>query len=81
MLNSLKIVKLYAWENIFEQKVSEHRDSEIRYLRKNAVIKAMINFVFGSAPILVTLVSFALYVSVDESHVLTSEKAFVCLTL
>jgi len=81
LLNSLKIVKLYAWENLFDKRVQECRDTEIRFLKKNAILKAMINFVFGSAPILVTLVSFAIYVSVDAENVLTPEKAFVCLTL
>ena len=41
----------------------------------------MRNFVFGSAPVLVTFVNFAVYVSTDSSNVLTPEKAFVCLTL
>eukprot|EP00092_Neocalanus_flemingeri_P021837 GFUD01023689.1.p1 GENE.GFUD01023689.1~~GFUD01023689.1.p1 ORF type:complete len:1151 (+),score=238.50 GFUD01023689.1:511-3453(+) len=81
LLSSLKIIKLYAWENMFERRVNESRDTEITFLRKNAIIKAMINFVFGSAPILVTLVSFAVYVSLDSSNILTPEKAFVCLTL
>jgi len=81
LLNSLKIIKLYAWETLFEKKVTDFRESEVKYMKKNAVIKAMINFVFGSAPILVTLVSFAVYVSLDTRNVLTPEKAFVCLTL
>jgi len=81
LLNSLKIIKLYAWENIFEKRVNDCRETEVKFMKKNAILKAMINFVFGSAPILVTLISFAVYVSVDSSNVLTPEKAFVCLTL
>jgi len=80
-LNSIKIIKLYAWEKMFEERVNNHRDTEIKFLRKNAILKAMINFVFGSAPILVTLVSFAVYVSIDSKNILTPEKAFVSLTL
>jgi len=81
LLNSIKVIKLYAWEKIFENRVTLSRNSEIRFLRRNGILKAVINFVFGSAPIFVTLVSFALYVSVDKENVLTPEKAFVCLTL
>ena len=81
LLNSIKLIKLYAWERIFEQRVNKCRETEITFLRKNAILKAIINFVFGSAPILVTLVSFSIYVSIDSNNVLTPEKAFVCLTL
>ena len=52
------------------------RKEEVSFLRKNAVLKAFINFVFGSAPILVTLASFGAYVAQDPvNNVLTADKA------
>ena len=81
LLNAIKVIKLYAWESIFENRVTMSRNTEIGFLRRNGILKAVINFVFGSAPIFVTFVSFSIYVSVDPDNVLTPEKAFVCLTL
>ena len=73
-LNAVKLIKLYAWENLFQTRVEESREAEVKFLRKNAVIKAVINFVFSAAPLLVTLVSFGLYVMLDLDHQLTPEK-------
>jgi hypothetical protein len=47
----------------------------VGFLRKLAVLKAFINFVFGSAPIIVTLVSFGTYVAIDpENNHLSADK-------
>ena len=81
VLNSIKIIKLNAWEESFEEKVAELRAQEIAFLRKNARLKAFINFVFGCAPILVTLASFGTYVSINEDNYLTADKVFVCISL
>ena len=64
-----------------QKKVRDLRDQEVGYLKRNAVLKAFINFVFGSAPILVTLVSFGTYVYTDKANVLTADKVFVCISL
>jgi ABC-type multidrug transport system fused ATPase/permease subunit len=82
ILNSIKIIKLNAWEETFQDRVGSIREEEIGFLRKNATLKAFMNFVFGSAPILVTLASFGTYVAVDPANnVLTADKVFVCISL
>ena len=51
------------------------------FIKKNARLKAFINFVFGSAPILVTLASFGTYVAMDDTNVLTADKVSKLLFL
>uniref|UniRef100_A0A8C6UQM7 Multidrug resistance-associated protein 1 n=1 Tax=Neogobius melanostomus TaxID=47308 RepID=A0A8C6UQM7_9GOBI len=81
MLNGIKVLKLYAWELAFQDKVSEIRQSELRVLKKAAYLGAMSTFTWICAPFLVALSTFAVYVLVDERNILDAQKAFVSLAL
>uniref|UniRef100_A0A3B4X872 Multidrug resistance-associated protein 1 n=1 Tax=Seriola lalandi dorsalis TaxID=1841481 RepID=A0A3B4X872_SERLL len=81
MLNGIKVLKLYAWELAFKDKVSEIRESELRVLKKAAYLGAMSTFTWVCAPFLVALSTFTVYVLIDEHNVLDAQKAFVSLAL
>ncbi|XP_068440085.1 ATP-binding cassette sub-family C member 3 isoform X1 [Clinocottus analis] len=81
ILNGIKVLKLYAWENSFKDKVLAIRQKELNVLRKTAYLGAVSTMAWTSAPFLVALTTFAVYVSVDENNILDAEKAFVSLSL
>ncbi|KAK5881725.1 hypothetical protein CesoFtcFv8_022490 [Champsocephalus esox] len=81
ILNGIKVLKLYAWENSFKQKVLDIRQKELNVLRKTAYLGALSTMAWTSAPFLVALTTFAVYVSIDENNILDAEKAFVSLSL
>ncbi|XP_076024056.1 ATP-binding cassette sub-family C member 3 isoform X2 [Genypterus blacodes] len=81
ILNGIKVLKLYAWENSFKEKVLAIRQKELNVLRKMAYLGALSTMAWTSAPFLVALTSFAVYVTVDENNVLDAERAFVSLSL
>uniref|UniRef100_A0AAQ5ZAV3 ATP-binding cassette, sub-family C (CFTR/MRP), member 3 n=1 Tax=Amphiprion ocellaris TaxID=80972 RepID=A0AAQ5ZAV3_AMPOC len=81
ILNGIKVLKLYAWENSFKEKVLAIRQKELSVLRKTAYLGALSTMAWTSAPFLVALTTFAVYVTVDENNVLDAEKAFVSLSL
>uniref|UniRef100_A0A3Q1HRQ0 ATP-binding cassette, sub-family C (CFTR/MRP), member 3 n=1 Tax=Anabas testudineus TaxID=64144 RepID=A0A3Q1HRQ0_ANATE len=81
ILNGIKVLKLYAWEDSFKEKVLAIRQKELNVLRKTAYLGALSTMAWTSAPFLVALTTFAVYVYVDETHVLDAEKAFVSLSL
>ncbi|XP_047234005.1 ATP-binding cassette sub-family C member 3 isoform X2 [Girardinichthys multiradiatus] len=81
ILNGIKVLKLYAWENSFKDKVLAIRQKELDVLRKTAYLGALSTMAWTSAPFLVALTTFAVYVTVDENNVLDAEKAFVSLSL
>ena len=81
ILNGIKVLKLYAWERSFEEKVLEIRKSEANALIKAAYLNAFTSFLWTSAPFLVALASFATFVLIDENNVLDANTAFVSLTL
>lgn len=72
---------MYAWEPSFEQQVMDIRGKEMNVLKKAAYLHAGTSFVWACAPFVVSLVTFATYVLIDENNVLDAEKAFVSLTL
>ncbi|XP_053816202.1 ATP-binding cassette sub-family C member 3 isoform X3 [Vidua chalybeata] len=81
ILGGIKVLKLYAWEPSFSEKVLEIRKNELRVLKNSAYLNSLSTFAWISAPFLVALTTFAVYVSVDEKNILDAEKAFVSLSL
>ncbi|ELU09880.1 hypothetical protein CAPTEDRAFT_178694 [Capitella teleta] len=81
ILNGIKVLKLYAWELSFEDKVINIRNKELKVLRQAAYLNAASSFTWTCAPFLVSLTTFAFYVLSSENNVLDAEKAFVSLAL
>ncbi|KAM7151629.1 multidrug resistance-associated protein 1 isoform 3-T3 [Macrochelys suwanniensis] len=81
ILNGIKVLKLYAWELAFKEKVLGIRQEELKVLKKSAYLAAVSTFTWVCAPFLVALSTFAVYVLVDKDNVLDAQKAFVSLAL
>ncbi|XP_044104616.1 ATP-binding cassette sub-family C member 3 isoform X3 [Neovison vison] len=81
ILAGIKVLKLYAWEPSFLEKVEGIREDELRLLRKSAYLQAISTFTWVCTPVLVTLTTLGVYVSVDPNNVLDAEKAFVSVSL
>ncbi|XP_072636145.1 ATP-binding cassette sub-family C member 3 isoform X1 [Canis lupus baileyi] len=81
ILGGIKVLKLYAWEPSFLEKVEGIREDELRLLRKSAYLQAISTFTWVCTPFLVTLTTLGVYVSVDQNNVLDAEKAFVSVSL
>uniref|UniRef100_A0A8C9EU05 Multidrug resistance-associated protein 1 n=1 Tax=Pavo cristatus TaxID=9049 RepID=A0A8C9EU05_PAVCR len=81
ILNGIKVLKLYAWELAFREKVLEIRQKELKVLKKSAYLAAVGTFTWVCAPFLVALSTFAVYVKIDKNNVLDAQKAFVSLAL
>ena len=54
ILNGIKVLKLYAWELAFREKVLEIRQKELKVLKKSAYLAAMATFTWVCAPFLVS---------------------------
>lgn len=81
ILNGIKVLKLYAWEESFAQKVLAIRSKELNILKKAACLNALSTFTWTTAPFIVAMTTFAVYVYVDENNVLDAQRAFVSLSL
>ncbi|XP_040491207.1 multidrug resistance-associated protein 1 isoform X3 [Ursus maritimus] len=81
ILNGIKVLKLYAWELAFKDKVLAIRQEELKVLKKSAYLAAVGTFTWVCTPFLVALSTFAVYVTVDKNNILDAQKAFVSLAL
>ncbi|XP_058240892.1 canalicular multispecific organic anion transporter 1 isoform X4 [Hemibagrus wyckioides] len=81
ILNGIKILKLYAWEPSFQAQVQDVREKELKVMRKFAYLSSISTFIFSCAPALVSLVTFAVFVSVDSDNILDAQKAFTSISL
>ena len=80
ILDGVKVIKLYAWEPSFGDKVKKIREEEVDNLKKVSYLSAIQTFLFVSAPFMVAVASFATFVLSDKNNVLDAEKAFVSIS-
>ncbi|XP_072883060.1 ATP-binding cassette sub-family C member 2 [Hemitrygon akajei] len=81
ILSGIKVMKLYAWEPSFEQQIFEVREKELKMIKKSTFLLAVAIFLVTCTPFMVSLISFAVYLAVDENHVLDAGKAFTSISL
>ncbi|KAG8290821.1 Canalicular multispecific organic anion transporter 1, variant 2 [Homalodisca vitripennis] len=81
VLTGIKVLKLYAWDPSFRNQILKIREKEIRVLKSAAMWNASISFLWLCSSFLVSLVTFAVFVMIDERNVLTPEIAFVATAL
>ena len=53
VLNGIKVLKLYAWETSFQEKVMAIRRREVKLLRQSSYLQATMTFMWTSAPFIV----------------------------
>ncbi len=58
VLNGIKVLKLYAWELSFQDKILAIRNMELSVLKKAAYLNAVSSFTWACAPFLVSVPTF-----------------------
>jgi len=81
IFNGMKVLKLYAWESSFEDKVLNIRNREITQLKMINYLSAVANALFNLTPFLIQFFMFLTYVLVDEENILNEDKVFVSISL
>uniref|UniRef100_A0A914C5U5 ABC-type glutathione-S-conjugate transporter n=1 Tax=Acrobeloides nanus TaxID=290746 RepID=A0A914C5U5_9BILA len=82
IINGMKVLKLYAWENSMQKMLLNIRKKEITLLRKLAYLNAATALSWSCAPFLVAVLTFGMYVTIDPEHnILTPQITFVALSL
>ncbi|KAM4632385.1 multidrug resistance-associated protein 1-like isoform 2-T2 [Discoglossus pictus] len=81
ILQGVKVLKLYAWENAFMKKVEEFRLKELKAVRVTALMFSGALALFVASPFWVSLAMFGVFLAVDEMNVLDAQKAFVTVIL
>nr|AAI63584.1 Abcc9 protein [Danio rerio] len=80
ILKGIKLLKLYAWENIFCDRVEETRGKELTSLKTFALHTSMSIFMNAAIPIAAVLATFVTHAYIEEDR-LSPAKAFASLAL
>uniref|UniRef100_H2MPQ8 ATP-binding cassette, sub-family C (CFTR/MRP), member 8 n=1 Tax=Oryzias latipes TaxID=8090 RepID=H2MPQ8_ORYLA len=81
LLRGVKLLKLYAWENIFRDSVEETRGRELSSLRAFAIYTSISMFMNAAIPIAAVLTTFVVHVHISEDGDLSPAVAFASLSL
>ncbi|OAV89994.1 hypothetical protein PTTG_07453 [Puccinia triticina 1-1 BBBD Race 1] len=80
VINNIKVVKFFAWESNFLQKMQVLREAELAVLFKRLLVTIGESTVSFSVPIFVSIVTFYTHTKVFGKS-LTAEEAFTALAL
>ncbi|KAJ3132077.1 hypothetical protein HK100_005694 [Physocladia obscura] len=82
-LTSIKLLKLYGWDLLFHQRVSQARQEELKSIKSIGIWKSFDTFVSTVTPLFVSLTSFAIFSAVNSGtgQVLDATRIFVSLSL
>ncbi|XP_024411181.2 ATP-binding cassette sub-family C member 2 [Desmodus rotundus] len=81
ILNGIKILKYFAWEPSFRNQVYDIRKKELKNLLHFGQMQTMMMFILYLIPVLVSVITFSVYVLVDSNNILDAQKAFTSITL
>nr|XP_043892068.1 ATP-binding cassette sub-family C member 8 isoform X1 [Solea senegalensis] len=81
LLRGIKLLKLYAWENIFCDSVEETRGKELTSLQAFAFYTSISIFMNAAIPIAAVLTTFVVHVHISEDADLSPAVAFASLSL
>jgi ABC-type multidrug transport system fused ATPase/permease subunit len=80
LLQGIRMVKFFAWEGNWKEKVFEARRHEIKQLINTIIVDLLVHIVFLTVPVLVTASTFIWYTKIAGNE-LTASVAFVSITL
>lgn len=80
ILQSIRIIKFFAWEAKFSESVLKIREEELTHLRTKYILWTYATLVYFMIPIIVTVMTFASYIFL-QGQLLTAPIAFTVLSL
>ncbi|KAI2471956.1 P-loop containing nucleoside triphosphate hydrolase protein [Annulohypoxylon bovei var. microspora] len=80
ILQSIRIIKYFAWEKRFSDIVDEKRRNELKALRNRYMIWALAVAIWNTVPVLITFFSFLVYTKVEHKPLYPS-IAFTAISL
>lgn len=81
ILHGIKILKLYAWEPAYKDKIIKIRDQELEFQKSTRYLAVFSMLTLTCVPFLVSLATFGIYFLLDEENILTATKVFTSISL
>ncbi|XP_033088059.1 multidrug resistance-associated protein 1-like isoform X3 [Trachypithecus francoisi] len=81
ILRGIKILKLYAWEPSYKNKITKIRDQELEFQKSARYLTVFSMLTLTCIPFLVSLATLCVYFLLDEGNILTATKVFTSMSL
>ncbi|XP_063359524.1 ATP-binding cassette sub-family C member Sur [Cydia amplana] len=81
ILQGMHVIKLYVWEDLFNEKILNLRELELKFLNKESIYWSSLTFTTQVSTILVTMITFTVYYYLDDSNTFTAVNIFTGLAL
>ncbi|XP_023943030.2 multidrug resistance-associated protein 1 [Bicyclus anynana] len=81
ILQGMNVIKLYVWEDLFNEKILQLREVELKLLNKDSAYWSLLTFITHLSAIFVTVVTFTTNYYLDKSSNLTVVNVFAGLAL
>ncbi|EDO46846.1 predicted protein, partial [Nematostella vectensis] len=79
ILYGIRVIKFYAWENNFKNKVNTFRNAELKSLKGRKYLDAWCVYFWATTPIIISILTFTTYVLMGNQ--LTAAKVFTSVAL
>eukprot|EP00058_Branchiostoma_floridae_P004581 XP_002590069.1 hypothetical protein BRAFLDRAFT_83311 [Branchiostoma floridae] len=79
ILYGIRVIKFYAWESTFQEKVRRLRQLELKSLRGRKYLDALCVYFWATTPVLISILTFATYSALGNK--LTAAKVFTSVAL
>ncbi|KAG5935620.1 hypothetical protein E4U59_005514 [Claviceps monticola] len=80
VLQNIRIIKYFAWEDRFGRTIDEKREAELKALRSRFTLWACAVAIWNSVPVLITFFSFLVYTLIEKKPLYPS-IAFTAISL
>ncbi|OAE35389.1 hypothetical protein AXG93_2587s1040 [Marchantia polymorpha subsp. ruderalis] len=80
VLQGIRVVKAYAWEEPFNATINGVRALELKSMRRRVFLRALQTCLMLATPVLIMVVSFSIYAGVQKKD-MTAATVFTCLSL
>ncbi|KAG0179991.1 hypothetical protein DFQ29_001398 [Apophysomyces sp. BC1021] len=80
VLQGLRQVKFFAWEDQWEKRINEAREAELNFVRLKCIYQLLLNVLWESSPILVIVISFWSFTKI-EGQQLTAAIGFTSIAI
>ncbi|KAH6969425.1 hypothetical protein DER45DRAFT_50613 [Fusarium avenaceum] len=80
VLQNIRIIKYFAWEQRFGRIIDEKRQAELKALRSRFMVWALAVAIWNSVPVLITFFSFLVYTYIEQKP-LKPSIAFTAISL
>ena len=61
VLYGMRVVKLYAWEELFRDRIETLRQAELKSLKGRKYLDAMCVYFWATTPVLISILTFTTY--------------------